>query len=302
MKDLIIIGGGPAGIVAGIYAARKNLEALLITKDFIGQLGNAGVVENWPGEKNIAGPELISNFRDHLEDYETEVKEEKVAHVLKKEGHFVVESEDGEYKSKAVIVATGRNPRPLKIPGEKEYVGKGVSYCVTCDGALFRDKSVVVVGGGNSGLEGALELAEYTKKVTVLEVRKRLAADEFLIEKAKKVDNIEIFTGIKPKKIVGDDFVTGINVLNIESEKEQLIETEAVFVQVGSIPTTDVLDDLVEYNKAGEIEIDLKTCQTATKGLFAAGDVTTVKGKQVVVAAGEGCKALLSAYDYIKNK
>lgn len=301
MRDVIIIGGGPAGITSGIYGARKNLDTLLLTKDFIGQLGNAGVVENWPGEKKIMGPELIANFREHLNDYDVEIKEEKVAQVAKKKDSFLVKSEEGEYKSKAVIVATGRNPRPLKVPGEKKYVGKGVSYCVTCDGALFRGKSVVVVGGGNSGLEGALELAEYTKEVTVLEVRNELAADEFLVERAKGVDNIEIITGIKPKKVVGDDFVTGIEVVDTDSGEERLIEAEGIFVQVGSIPTTDLLDDLVSYNDVGEIEIDTATCRTATEGLFAAGDVTTVRGKQVVVATGEGCKALLSAYKYIKN-
>lgn len=301
MRDVIIIGGGPAGTVSAIYGARKNLDTLLLTKDFIGQLGNAGVIENWPGEIEITGPELISNFREHVENYDVDIKEEKVGEVIKKEDFFIVKSEEKEYKAKAVIVATGRNPRPLKIPGEKDYVGKGVSYCVTCDGALFKGKSTVVVGGGNAGLEGALELSEYVKDVTILEVRDELAADEFLIERAKNRESISIKTKAKPKRVEGDDFVNGLKFTDLESDEEEIIETDAIFVQVGSIPATDLLNNLVEYNEKGEVKIDSRTCQTATDGLFAAGDVTDVRDKQVVVATGEGCKALLSAYNYIKN-
>ena len=301
MKDVIIIGGGPAGTVAGIYGARKNLDTLLLTKDFIGQLGNAGKIENWPGEIETTGPELISNFREHVESYDIDIKEEKVAEIIKKEDGFLIKSEEGEYRSKAVIVATGRNPRPLKIPGEKKFVGKGVSYCVTCDGALFRDKSVAVVGGGNSGLEGALELSEYVKDVTILEIQDELPGDELLKEKVEGRDNIEVLTKVKPERVEGDDFVTGLKYSDLDSEDEDLLEVGGIFVQVGSIPTTDLLNNLVEYNKQGEIKIDPQTCKTNTEGLFAAGDVTTVRDKQVVVATGEGCKALLSAYSYIKN-
>ena len=301
MKDLIIVGGGPAGITAGIYGARKGLNVLLLTKDFIGQLGNAGMIENWPGEIKITGPELISNFREHAESYDIDIKEEKVAGVLKKEDGFLIKSEEKNYRSKAVIIATGRNPRPLKVPGEKEFVGKGVSYCVTCDGALFKDKSVAVVGGGNSGLEGALELSEYAKEVTILEIQDELPGDQFLREKIESRDNIEVLTRVKPKKIEGDNFVNAIKYSDLNSDKTNLLETEGVFVQVGSIPTTDLLDDLVGYNDKGEIEIDPQTCKTDTEGLFAAGDVTSVRDKQVVVATGEGCKALLSAYKCIKN-
>lgn len=301
MKDIIIVGGGPAGITAGIYSARKNLNGLLLTDDFIGQLGNAGVIENWPGEKEIMGPELIANFREHLEDYDTEIKEEKVAEIMKKDDFFEVRSENTTYKSKAVIVATGRNPRPLKIPGEKEFVGKGVSYCVTCDGALFKGKTVAVVGGGNSGLEGALELSDYVEKVTVLEIADKLQGDEFLTRRVEGKDNIEVLTGVTPKRVMGDDFVSGLDYQNLDSDEEISLEVDGVFVQVGSIPTTDMLNDLADCNDGGEIVIDPKTCRTSTDGLFAAGDVTDVRDKQVVVAAGEGCKALISAYDYIKN-
>ncbi|MGM0439480.1 MAG: NAD(P)/FAD-dependent oxidoreductase [Patescibacteria group bacterium] len=301
MKDVIIIGGGPAGIVAGIYASRKNLDGLLLTKDFIGQVGNAGKIENWPGEKDIIGPMLIDKFRDHLEDYDTQIKEEKVSEVTKEGDVFLVKSENETYKSKAVIVATGRNPRPLKVPGEKEFVGKGVSYCVTCDGALFKGKEVAVVGGGNSGLEGALELSEYVEKVTVLEIAPELQGDEFLRNRVDDRENIDVLTKVKVQKVEGDDFVNGLRYKDLDNDEEKLLEVDGIFVEVGSIPTTDILDNLVEYTESGEIKVNPQTCETDADGLFAAGDVTNVRDKQIVVATGEGCKALLSAYNYIKN-
>jgi len=302
MYDLIIVGGGPAGITAGIYGSRKNLKTLLLTDNFIGQLGNAGVIENWPGEKKITGPELMDNFRTHLESYGPDIKEEKVGELKKRENKFEVKSENEIYEAKAVVVATGRNPRSLNIPGEERLVGKGVSYCVTCDGALFRGKTVVIIGGGNTGLEGALELSGYAEKVIVMEMAEKPAGDEFLLEKVKEKENTEVLTRVRPKKISGEDFVDGIEFENLETNELKRIEAEGIFVQIGSIPATEILGDLVSYNDAGEVEIDPRTCQTDTKGLFAAGDLTDVKGKQVVVAAGEGCKALLSAYDYIKNQ
>ncbi len=300
MKDLIIIGGGPAGITAGIYGARKNLETLLLSEDFIGQMGNAGIIENWPGEKEITGPELLDNFKSHLDSYQVKTKEEKVLEVVKKNKEFEVKTEESVYKSKAVIIASGRQPRHLNIPGEEEFVGKGLSYCVTCDGALFRDKEVVIIGGGNAGLEGALELADYTKKVTILEVESKLQADEYLIEKVSKLSNVEIKTEVEPIRVKGDGFVNGITYKKIDSEEKKEISVEGIFVEIGAVPTTDFVDNLVDYNKKGELIVD-ENCRTKTEGLFGAGDVTNIRDKQIVVATGEGCKALLSAYKYIKN-
>ncbi len=301
MYDVIIVGGGPAGITAGIYAARKGLKGLLITKDFLGQLGNAGIIENWPGEKSILGPELIDKFESHLRDYQIEVKEEKVALITKRENFFEVKSENEIYKSKAVIAATGRKPRPLEVPGEKEYIGKGVSYCVTCDGALFRDKTVVVVGGGNAGLEGALELSEYAKKVYLIEISDTLRADESLVERAKNRNNVFVLTKAKIERIIGDDFVKEIEIKNLSDNGIKKIETAGVFVEIGSIPITEILNDLVDYNKYKEVLVNQK-CETKTEGLYAAGDLTDIRDKQIVVATAEGCKALLSCYDYLKNK
>lgn len=300
MYDLIIIGGGPAGITAGIYAARKNLKTLLLTKDFIGQLGDAGVIENWPGNISVTGPQLMQNFENHLRTFEIDIKEEKVLTVEKSET-FEIRSEEKNYKAKAVIITTGRNPRPLNLPGEKEYVGKGVSYCVTCDGPLFRDKRVVVVGGGNAGLEGALELSEYAKEVYVLELAEKLPGDELLVKQISKKPNITVLLQARAEVIKGSDFVEELVYQDLADNKKKTIETKGIFVRIGSIPVTNILNSLVDYNKKGEIVIDYETCTTKTTGLFAAGDVTNVQGKQVIVAAGEGCKALLSAYDYIKK-
>jgi thioredoxin-disulfide reductase len=300
MKDLIIIGGGPAGLTAGIYGARKNLDTLLLTDNFIGQMGNAGIIENWPGEREITGPELIDNFKAHLDGYGVNAKEERVLEVNKQGEDFKVKTEENLYQAKAIIVATGRKPRKLNIPGEEKFVGKGVSYCVTCDGALFRDKKVVIIGGGNAGLEGALELADYTEKVTVLEIAPKLQADEYLIDRVSKLNNVEIKTEAEPQRIKGDGFVSSITYKDIQSEEKGELEVEGIFVEIGAIPNTNFLDDLVEFNKRGEIKINKKG-KTKTEGLFGAGDVTDVRDKQIVVATGEGCKALLSAYNYIKK-
>lgn len=299
MKDLIIIGSGPAGITAGIYAARKNLNTLILTKDFIGQLGNSGRIENWPGEKQINGPELLNNFQDHLDSYKIELKE-KTVQKIKKENNFKVITDNEVYKSKAVIVASGRISRKIGVIGEKKFTGKGVSYCVTCDGALFKDKNVVVVGAGNAGLEGALELSDYVKKVTILELEDKPQADELLVERIKSRKNVEIITKAKPIEIKGDNFVSKIIYKDLESGKKISLSAKGIFIEIGSIPNTNFLMDLINLNNKGEIKAD-KNCKTDMKGLFAAGDVTNVRDKQIVVATGEGAKAAISAYNYIKN-
>ncbi len=297
MYDLIIIGGGPAGITAGIYSARKKIKTLVLAKDFIGQTGLTGTIENWPGEKVISGPELMDKFESHLKEHDIEIKENRVIS-LSKEENFSVKTENENFKSRAVIIATGRKPKALNIPGEKEFVGKGVVYCTTCDAPLFKDKSVVVVGGGNSGLESAIELTSYTKEVSLFEASSTLSGDEFLQEKAEK-EGVKIFANRKIREIRGDKFVNEI--LFKEQDKEERAEVEGVFIQIGSIPIADFIGDLVDFNRDGEVMIDLKTCKTKTEGLFAAGDVTDIRDKQIVVATAEGAKAALSVYNYLKK-
>ncbi len=294
MYELIIIGGGPAGITAAIYAARKEIKTLLISKDFIGQTGLAGEIENWPGEKNILGPQLMEKFQDHLNDYDLEILEEKVLTVEKKDS-FLVKTENQELQSKTIIVASGRKPRSLNIPGEKKFVGKGISYCVTCDAAFFKNKTVVVIGGGNAGFEAAIELVNQAKEVYLLENSSTFKADKILQKKAEE-KKIKLLTNVSIEEVRGDIFVKEIKYSG------KTLKTDGVFIQIGSDPITAFLkNNLVEFNEKKEIEIDFYNNQTKTPGLFAAGDVTNIKDKQIVIAAGEGTKALLSCYDFLQK-
>lgn len=297
MYDLVIIGGGPAGITAGVYGARKKLKTLVLTKDFIGQAGLTGTIENWPGEKDITGPELMDKFESHLKNYDVEIKEEEVVS-LNKSDNFSLKTVKEEITSRAVIIATGRKPKALNVPGEEEFVGKGVVYCTTCDAPLFRGKRVVVVGGGNAGLESAIELTAHAKEVFLFEAFPELSGDEFLQEKAEK-KGVKIFKKRIVKEIKGDKFVEEITFE--DSGEEKKMQVEGIFIQIGSIPITGFVSNLVEFNERGEVVVDRETCQTKTDGLFAAGDVTDVRDKQIVVATGEGAKASLSAYNYLKE-
>ncbi len=300
MYDLIIIGGGPAGITAGIYALRKKLKTLIITKDFIGQTGTTGVVENWPGEKSIGGIYLMEKFKNHLQFYNPEVKEERALFIEKNEKKFLVKTKNEKIFTRAVIVATGRKPKKLDVLGEEDFTGKGVSYCTTCDAPLFSGKKVVVFGGGNAGFEAAIELSEYAREVFLFESFSRFSADEFLQEKAKK-KKVKTEKNILLKSIKGKSFVESVVYENSISKKEEEKDVEGVFVQIGSRAITECVKNLVEFDTEGDIKIDLKTNKTKTEGLFAAGDVTEVKDKQIVVAAGEGAKAALSVYSYLKK-
>ncbi len=298
MYDLIIIGSGPAGITAGIYASRKKLKVLVLTKDFLGQTGLTGVIENWPGEKEISGPGLMDKFEDHLKNHDIEINEEKVVSLRKKKS-FIVKTEKEEFKSRSVIVSTGRKAKELNISGEKEFVGKGVVYCTTCDAPLFKDKKVVVVGGGNSGFESAIELTDHAKEVFLFESFSEVTADEFLQEKAEK-RGVKVFKRRKIKEIKGSNFLEEI--VYESSGREEIMKLDGLFIQIGSVAITDFIkEDLVDFDERGDIKIDFRTCQTKTKGLFAAGDVTNIRDKQIVIATGEGSKAALSVYNYLKR-
>ncbi len=300
MYDLIIVGGGPAGITAGIYASRKRLKSLIVTKDFIGQTGVAGEIENWPGEKSILGPELMIKLKDHLDEHEIEKIEDRVVLVEKEDGIFSVKTEKGTYKGRAVIFAAGRKPREMQVSGEKDFIGKGVVYCTTCDAPLFKNKRVVVVGGGNAGFESAIELTRYTDKVSLFEHSSSFVADEFLQEKARE-KGVNLLRNVTVEGIEGDSFVKKINYKNLKTNESESLDVEGIFVQIGSVPITDSVKGLVELDSGGNIVIDHKTNQTKASGFFAAGDVTNLESKQIVIAAGEGAKAALSAYNYLRE-
>lgn len=302
MYDLIIIGGGPAGIAAGIYGARKKLKTLLLSKDFFGQVGKSFLVENYPGFKKISGQDLMRKFRDHLKKFEIEIKEKGVREVQKSKDGFIIDIENKEsFTAKAVIIASGRDPRPLEIPREKTFIGKGISYCPTCDLPFFEKKDIAIIGGGNSGFETAIEAVKYCPKIYILEAGEKLLADETLQERARKAKKIEVILNAKVKKILGQNWLEGLIYQDLKEKKDKELKIKGVFIQIGYVPTTSFVKDLVDFNERDEIIIEPKTCQTKTPGLFAAGDVTDVKYKQIVIAAGEGTKAALSAYEYVQK-
>jgi NADH-dependent peroxiredoxin subunit F len=301
MNDLTIIGGGPAGITAGIYAARKKLSTILATKDFIGQAGGGWPIENYPGFSSTTGIDLMKKMEQHLRTHDLEIKEAvKVLRVEKIEQGFQITTDDGQsWSSKAVIAASGKNPRPLQVKGEEEYKGKGVSYCVTCDGPLFNGKDVAVIGGGNAGFKAALELAKYSPNVYILELAKKIPADGIEQEKAVKAGNVTVLSGVRTKEIKGDKMVSSLVYEQDGQEKE--IDVKGIFVEVGSIPATEFLNDLAEFNQRGELIVDPNTGATSTQGLFGAGDMTDVRDKQIVVACGNGAKTALSVYNYLNE-
>jgi len=301
--DLIIIGGGPAGITAGIYAARKRLRTLLITKDFLGQVAKTSQVDNYPGFFRISGIELMRKFEEHLKKFEIEIiKGEEVTKVEKAQKNFSVKTESGkEFLAKSVIVATGRDPRPLEVPGEKEFIGRGVSYCSICDAAFFKNKAVAVIGGGNSGFEAALDLAKYAKRIFIFERGDKIIADEILQEQVKKEKKIEIHLNKEIKKIEGKNKVEALVYQDLKTGKTFQVPIDGVFVQIGTIPATGFLKGLCNFNTRDEIKIDFESCGTSTPGLFAAGDVNDGRWKQIIIAAGEGARAALAAYEYLQK-
>jgi thioredoxin-disulfide reductase len=301
--DLIIIGGGPAGITAGIYAARQKIKTLLITKVFGGQINRKAVmIENYPGFEEISGAELIKRFEKHLRKFPTEILNDTVVKVEKDGKNFRVLTGEGrrEFQARAVIVASGADPRPLKAPGEKEFIGRGVSYCVTCDGPLFQNKEVAIIGGGNAGLEAAIALAQWVKKISILEFSPKLSADAIDIQKVKDL-GVEIITNAEIKEIKGEEFVNALIYQNRDSKELKTLKIDGVFIEIGSIPATNFIKDLVDFNDKDEIIVNPYTAETKTQGLFAAGDVDDVLYKQIVIGCGEGAKAAISAIKYLNS-
>jgi len=303
MFDLIIIGGGPAGITAGIYAARKKLNTLIITKEWGGQIIKASDIQNWPGEKSISGPDLMKKMVEHLKEFEIETREDKeVINLEKKNDNFLVrDDKDEEYETKTVIIATGKIPRSLNIPGEEELKGKGVSICSTCDAPMFKDKEVAVVGGGNAGFDAALDLTEYAKKIYILEFLEEMRGDSTTKEKLEKTGKIEFYTNIAVKEIKGTSFVESLIYENRDTGKDTEIKVQGVFVAIGMMPKAGFAEGLVEFNEMGEIKVD-RYGNTKTSGLFAAGDITDVEYEQIVIAGSEGAKSALAVYDYLRGK
>jgi alkyl hydroperoxide reductase subunit F len=299
LYDLTIIGAGPAGMTSGVYAARKNLKTLILTSDVGGQTAWSSGIENYLGYTYITGAELVQKFEEHMMKFDINVQYTRVTDIRYVNEVFrAYTSEGDEYDSRAMIIAAGKSPRLLGVPGEREYTGRGVTYCATCDGPLFSGQDVAVVGGGNSGLDAVVQLMKICPKVYLLENSGSLRADEVMREHAAAAKNVEIVLNTSVVSIGGADFVESIEVRDNLSGKLRTIPAKGVFVEVGLTPNTDFLRNLINLNESGEIVVDCGG-KTSIPGLYAAGDVTNVPEKQIIIAAGEGAKAALSAYSYL---
>jgi len=301
MYDLMIIGAGPAGLAASVYAARKRLKVLLVSGDIGGQVNNTLGVENYLGYQFIEGPELIDKFQTQVSQYPIDQKiGYKVSRLEKLDDGFEAISEAGDrYQSRAVIFAAGKKPRKLNVPGETELTGRGVTYCAICDGPVFSGQRVAVVGGGNSALEAALDMVKIAEHVDLVSLTP-LTGDPILIDKLSDAKNLSIFTEYQTEKITGQDFVQGILIRDLKSGESKQLEVSGVFIEIGLVPNSEPVKGLVELNKWGEVPVNC-SCETTVPGLYAAGDVTNIPEKQIVVAAGEGAKAVLQAHRYLQR-
>jgi alkyl hydroperoxide reductase subunit F len=302
LHDVIIIGGGPAGLSAAIYAARKVLKTLLVSNDIGGQVTWTYDVDNYLGFSQIDTADLIAKFEQHVQKYGVEklvgveVKALELTGKIKK----VIAGDGKVYNAKTVIIATGKRPRPLGVPGEKELIGMGVTYCSTCDAPLFADLDVAVAGGGNSALEAVIDLMKVARKVYMVSLTP-LTGDQILQDKVMGSPKVEVFTEYEILRIVGDSAVEGLEIKSLKTGEAKKLNVTGIIVEIGLLPQSELVVDTMETNRIGEIVIDSR-CRTGVAGVFACGDVTDVPFKQVIVAAGEGAKAALSAYDYIINQ
>lgn len=298
MFELCIVGGGPAGVSAGIYAARKQLKTLFITESFGGQSTESVGIENWIGTKKIPGNEFGKILEEHLRAYASDMLEiksgERVKNVSKEGEGFKITTDKGDYLAKTVLITTGSARRKLDIPGAKEFENKGITYCASCDGPLFAGQDVAVIGGGNAAFETAAQLLSYAKSVTLFNRGDKFKADEITVKKVLSHPNMRALTNVALKEIKGDKFVTSL-VYESGGETEEL-KVSGIFVEIGLVPTTDFVKDLVKLNQYGQIIVDPKTQRTEIDGIWAAGDSTDGLYHQNNIAAGDAVKALEDIY------
>jgi alkyl hydroperoxide reductase subunit F len=301
MYEIIIVGGGPAGMAASVYAARKRLNTLLITGDIGGQVNWTSGVENYLGYQFIEGADLIGKFQQQVNQFPIDQKiGVKVTEIKKIDGGFEVISESGEkFQGKTVLLASGKRPRLLNVEGEKELTGRGVTYCATCDGPVFAGQKVAVIGGGNSAIEAALDMVKLAEHVDMVSVTP-LTGDPIMIEKLADAKNLTIYTNYQTEKILGRGLTDGIVIKEIKTGKTQQLDDTGIFVEIGLEPNSDMVKHLIKLNQNGEVPVNC-SCETEIPGLYAAGDVTTVPEKQIVIAAGEGAKAALQAGRYLQR-
>lgn len=305
MYDTVIIGGGPGGIAAGVYAARKKLKLALITDNFGGQSLVSADIQNWIGTKSVSGLEFAQMLEEHLRVQEKiDIIYPDLVEKVEKSGEWfrVITKNGQKLETKTVLVTTGSRRKKLGIPGGKEFDGKGVVYCSTCDAPIFKNKTVAVIGGGNAGLEAVIDLLSYATKVYLLDFNGQLKGDPFTQEKIKSDSRVQIILKAKALEVVGDKLVTSLKYEDLETNQLKEIKLDGIFVEIGSVPNIEFVKDLVTTNKAGEITIDHKTQATSREGIWAAGDATDILYKQNNISAGDAVKAILNIYDYLNKK
>lgn len=299
MLDVMVIGGGPAGMNAALYAARKELDTAVVTTDFGGQMLLTGEIENYLGFPSVSGFELAEKMEHHMRNYAVKTEIAQVERLFRREdGTFEAELDDGRtLAAKTCIVTAGKRSRKLGIPGEKEFTGRGVSYCATCDGPFYRGKVTAVVGGGDSAVQAAMELAVICPEVYLL-VRSRLRAQEILVKRMRAHENIKVLLGAVPEEILGEKRISSLRIRYTENGETELLPVGGCFVEAGGIPNNGFLPAELKLNGAGEVVTD-KEGRTNIPGLFAAGDVTDCQNKQIIISAGEGAAAALAAHEYL---
>lgn len=300
LYDLLIVGGGPAAMSAAIYAARKMINLAIITLDFGGLMNETTEIENYLGFQNINARELVQKFEDHVKSFDVPTSYGiPVKEVKKTDDIFNVFLEDDTiYSGRTIIFATGEHHRELSVPEGKEFLGKGISYCATCDAPLFKNKKVVIIGGGSSAFTTALDLTRVNAEIILVNAQKGWQADKILERRIKKYEKVHFLDNHELIKVDGKDKVESSIIKNKETGEEKKIFIDGIFVEIGLIPSSIPVKNLVKLNEKGEVIVDC-ICRTSVPGLFSAGDVTTVPYKQIVISTGEGAKAALAAYDYL---
>lgn len=298
--DVVIVGGGPAGLASAIYTTRRAMKTLIISKDVGGQAALTNEIQNYPGFESVGGPELSEKFRQQAIKFGSEWQSGEVAALYRAGEFFIIEKAGGQkIETKTVILAFGLTPRNLEVPGEKEFSGRGVSYCATCDGPLFKNKVVTVVGGGNAALDAAEFLSKICTKVYLLNRSDRFKGEQVLIDQVQAASNIEIIYNAVSTEIKGDKRVESLSYQTPAGQKQE-IKTDGIFVEIGHIAKTGWLEGVVDLTERREVKIN-RDCETSVPGIFAAGDVSDIAYKQVVISAGEGAKAALQAYKYLQG-
>jgi alkyl hydroperoxide reductase subunit F len=298
--DVLIVGAGPAGLTAGMYCARKMFSTLIISENIGGQALQSWAIENYMGFRMVTGEDLMKKFEEQVRTQEIRLELDHVTGFSESDHMFRVATASGqEFTARTLILAQGKRPRKLDVLGEERFIGRGISICSTCDGPLFKGKKVAVVGGGNSGLQTAIEMSGIAESVSLI-VRSSIKADPVYTERLKEIKNITVLEHTHVTALQGDKFLTGITVQN-DSGAEQQLSLDGVFVEIGWLPNAEILDGFVEINDRNEVVVDIN-CRTSRPGVFAAGDITNAKSKQIIIAAGDGAKAALEAYEYVMTE